>query len=275
MIFVWLQRHLPQKLLSRLAGWLAEKRLGWLTRVFIWLFVRYYRVDMQEASESNLNRYATFNEFFTRSLNLDLRPIAQLVSAVVSPVDGFISQIGHLNNDVLLQAKGRTYSLTELLAGDESVSHFKQGIFLTAYLAPKNYHRIHMPVGGKLTKMLYVPGKLFSVKPRSLSTVDRLFARNERVICLFDTNVGPMGLVLVGAFLVGQIVTKWAGPVSSMTKSIASWSYNKAIFEKGEEIAHFKMGSAVILLFQKHMSWMPQCQPGAALRLGEMIADSN
>ncbi|MGL5553083.1 MAG: archaetidylserine decarboxylase, partial [Plesiomonas shigelloides] len=203
-----LQYLLPKQRLTQLAGWAAEKNAGALTHWVIRLFARHYGINMQEAQKSDLSAYASFNEFFTRPLKHSARPIDFAHNCLCLPADGMISQIGPLRDDLLLQAKGHYYSLDALLAGQtEWVRRFRHGAFATTYLSPRDYHRVHMPCDGTLREMIYVPGELFSVNPLTAENVPGLFARNERVICLFDTAAGPMAQILVGATIVGSIET--------------------------------------------------------------------
>lgn len=268
-----LHKFLPQHALSRLMGFLADRRWGCVTRKAIQAFIRRYQVDMQEAAEPDYRAYSTFNDFFTRPLRAGARPFASESNAVISPVDGFVSETGPLDEGRLLQAKGQYYSAASLLGGTERAVPFQKGSFFTAYLAPKNYHRIHMPIAGRLTEMIHIPGRLFSVNQASVQHVPQLFARNERVVCLFETAVGPMAVIMVGAMIVGSIATVWHGVVTPPTqKKISTWTYrDDKKFERGDEIGHFKLGSTVILLFpEQAMDW-ESFAPNAVLRLGEKI----
>ncbi|SNC58876.1 archaetidylserine decarboxylase [Sodalis endosymbiont of Henestaris halophilus] len=248
---------LPQRWLTSLVGWCAERRGGLLTRWVIMLFVRLYNVDMQEAQQSDLTAYPTFNAFFVRSLRDDVRPIDADPEALVLPADGVISQFGSIDGEQIFQAKKHYYSLEALLAGNESmIAYFRNGKFATTYLAPRDYHRVHMPCNGVLREMLYVPGDLFSVNMLTADYIPNLFARNERVICLFDTDFGPMAQILVGANIVGSIQTVWAGTITPPRAGIIKrWRYplsNEAevvVLLKGQEMGRFKLGSTVINLF--------------------------
>ncbi|OIV47623.1 phosphatidylserine decarboxylase [Sodalis sp. TME1] len=256
-IKIALQHLLPKRWLTELAGWGAERRGGWLTRWVITLFVRCYKVDMQEAQQPDVAAYPTFNAFFVRPLRDDARPIDADPTVMVLPADGIISQLGPIEGEQIFQAKGHHYSLEALLAGNEPmIAHFRDGNFVTTYLAPRDYHRVHMPCNGVLREMLYVPGELFSVNPLTAANIPNLFARNERVICLFDTDFGPMAQILVGTTIVGSIETVWAGTVTPPRQGVIKrWRYPQAdadeavVLLKGQEMGRFKLGSTVINLF--------------------------
>ena len=278
--FTPLHTWLPHHLLSLFIGWLSNWRWQWGKNRAIRWFIKHFGVDMTEAEQPDYTRYATFNDFFTRHLKSSLRPIDPNPRTIVSPVDGCVSEIGQLHGKKLLQAKGKWYDLIALLGGDhQQAALFEEGFFLTAYLAPKDYHRIHMPIEGRLLKMTHVPGRLFSVNAQAVLHVNYLFARNERVVCLFETAVGPMVMVIIGAMLVGGIVTVWHGRVTPPTrKKIRSFTYiEKNInFSRGEEIGHFKMGSTVIVLFPKNsIQWGNHLKTQVHLKFGEIIADSS
>lgn len=248
---------LPKKGLTELAGWGASKRGGWLTKAVIDIFVWFYKVDMNEAQKPDTASYRTFNDFFVRPLRDDVRPIETDPNLLVQPADGAISQLGKIAGDQLFQAKGHTYSLEALLAGNAAISElFRDGEFVTTYLAPRDYHRVHMPCNGILREMIYVPGDLYSVNPLTAQNIPNLFARNERVICLFDTEFGPMAQILVGATIVGSIETVWAGTVTPPREGIikrCSWpgaeEEGSVVLLKGQEMGRFKLGSTVINLF--------------------------
>ncbi|MFB6421690.1 MAG: archaetidylserine decarboxylase [Candidatus Malihini olakiniferum] len=254
-----LQYCLPKTALTRLVGWGAEKQAGRLTNCVINLFIRYYKVNMQEAQQPDTKAYRTFNEFFIRPLRPDARSIDPDVHRVVQPADGILSQIGSIVEGKLIQAKGHNYSLEALLAGNQLItSYFLNGLFATTYLSPRDYHRVHMPCDGVLREMIYVPGELFSVNPFIADNIPNLFARNERVICLFDTDFGPTVQILIGANIVGSIKTVWFGTVAPLCKGkgiIKRWTYPAAgeidaiTLQKGEEMGCFKLGSTVINLF--------------------------
>lgn len=256
-IKIALQHLLPKRWLTELAGWGAERRGGWLTRGVITLFVRGYKVDMQEAQQPDVAAYPTFNAFFVRPLRDEARPIDADPAVLVLPADGIISQFGPIEGEQVFQAKGHHYSLEALLAGNESmIDLFRNGSFATTYLAPRDYHRVHMPCNGVLREMLYVPGELFSVNPLTAANIPNLFARNERIICLFDTDFGLLAQILVGATIVGSIETVWAGTVTPPREGIIKrWRYPQAdadgavVLLKGQEMGRFKLGSTVINLF--------------------------
>ncbi len=248
---VWFQYLLPKHALTTVAGWGASMRAGRLTASVIRWFVARYGVDMSEALESDPARFATFNDFFTRALALGARPIA--TADYVCPVDGAISQVGTIDGDQIFQAKGHHYSTVALVGGDALMAkHFEHGTFATIYLSPKDYHRIHMPCDGRLLRMTYVPGALFSVNPDTARGVPGLFARNERVVCLFEGAHGPFAMVLVGATIVGSMATVWHGVVNPpRTRAVRTWSYadREVSFRKGDEMGRFQLGSTVVLLF--------------------------
>lgn len=248
---------LPKKWLTELAGWGASKRAGWLTKAVIDSFVWFYKVDMSEAQKADTASYRSFNDFFVRPLRDDARPIDTDPNLLVLPADGAISQLGHIDGDNIFQAKGHLYSLEALLAGNyQMADNFRDGEFVTTYLAPRDYHRVHMPCNGILREMIYVPGDLFSVNPLTAQNVPNLFARNERVICYFDTEFGPMAQILVGATIVGSIETVWSGTVTPPRMGVIKrWTWPGAeeegavVLLKGQEMGRFKLGSTVINLF--------------------------
>lgn len=270
------QYILPHHGLSRLVGLLAESTSPAIKGPFIKNFARIYGINMEEAENSDLDSYLHFNDFFTRALKEGARPIAE--EGVVSPADGAISQLGEIDHDHIFQAKGHYYSLTQLLGGShERAMPFKNGSFATVYLSPKDYHRVHMPYGGKLTEMIYVPGKLFSVNTRTARNVPSLFARNERVVCMFETDIGPMALVLVGAMIVASVETVWAGLVAPPRRRLMTTRYDDepevVNLGRGEEMGRFKLGSTAIVVFPKDtVKWNENLKEGVGLRMGEQIA---
>jgi phosphatidylserine decarboxylase len=272
-LFVWLQYFLPQHALSRLVLAATRVRTRWFKDWIIRGFLKLYRVDMTEAAESDPYRYATFNEFFTRALKDGARPVAGDMDAIACPVDGFVSEAGTIERDRLLQAKGRYYRLSELLAEQPWARHFEGGSFATIYLAPFNYHRVHMPVRGKLLETVYVPGSLFSVNAVTAQHVPNLFARNERVLTLFDTAVGRFALVLVGALNVGSMGTVWAGDITPAARRVISKvPAPPTTLEKGAELGRFNMGSTVIMLFEPNRThWLPGVRAGSTVRLGQPL----
>ena len=246
------QYLIPQHTLSMLMYRVTRCEVVWLKNAIIRFITRQYQVNMAEAAETDLATYSSFNAFFTRLLKEGVRPLAD--NEIISPVDGVVSQAGPIISGQILQAKGQDYSVLTLLGGDDALTaEFTGGQFATIYLSPKDYHRIHMPVTGRLRKMRYVPGKLFSVSPRTARAVPDLFARNERVVVTFDTPIGPMVMVLVGAIFVGSMATVWSGQITpSYGKVIQQWTYDgeQAItIEQGQEMGRFNMGSTVVLLF--------------------------
>ena len=268
------QYLLPKKLVTQLAGRFASAELGGVTQAAISRFVAHYGVDMSEAAEPDITRYASFNDFFTRALRAGARPLAD--ADYVCPVDGAISQFGAIERDQIFQAKGHHYSTCALLAGDTALAaEFEHGQFATIYLSPKDYHRVHMPCAGRLLRMVYVPGDLFSVNPTTVRGVPGLFARNERVVSLFDTARGPFVLVLVGATIVGSMATVWHGVVNPPRPGeIKRWDYTNQPVElaKGAEMGRFLLGSTVVLLWPKStLKFNPDWTPGGAVRMGQMM----
>ncbi|MDS4031744.1 MAG: archaetidylserine decarboxylase [Candidatus Contendobacter sp.] len=273
------QLLLPQRSLTRLIYRLARIRTPWFKDALIQHFARRFRVNLSEALEPNPRAYPSFNAFFTRALKPGARPVAPGDRVVCCPVDGTVSQIGVAEADTLLQAKGRNFSLTALLGGDaERARPFQGGAFATLYLSPRDYHRIHMPLAGRLREMAHIPGKLFSVSPLTTRMVPELFARNERVAALFDTPAGPMALVLVGAINVASIETVWAGAITPpWGKAIRDWNYppngdDAVRLDKGAEMGRFNLGSTVILLFGRGaVRWEADLRPGATVRMGQRL----
>lgn len=252
----------------------ATTEAGSLTTSVIRWFVGRYDVNMEEAANPAIESYATFNEFFTRPLREDARPLA--AADFICPVDGAISQFGAINRDQIFQAKGHHYSTMALVGGDTGLAaQFQDGSFATLYLSPKDYHRIHMPCAGRLMRMIYVPGALFSVNPTTARGVPGLFARNERVVCVFESARGPFVLTLVGATIVGSMATVWHGVVNPPRRpNICEWRYDDTHleFRQGEEMGRFLLGSTVVMLFPKNMlKFNPAWAPANEIRLGEMM----
>lgn len=270
---------LPQLGLTRLAGWLAEQKWGVVTHTIIKLFAKKYQVNLAEAEKTNASDYATFNAFFIRPLKADARPIIEGEQNLCLPADGKVSESGTIFENQLIQAKGHYFDLETLLANDiELASQFKDGQFITTYLSPRDYHRVHMPCDGVVRKMIYVPGELFSVNPFLAQHVPNLFARNERVICVFDTAFGTMVQILVGATITASISTVWAGVINPpRSKEVRVWEYpadgQDAIrLKKGEEMGAFRLGSTVINLFpQNSVQLAVNLQQGAETRMGELL----
>ncbi len=273
---VWLQYLYPQHLLTYFTGWLAECRWKWFKNWAIKRLIRKYHVNMEEVLSTNLEDYPNFNSFFTRHLKPEARPIVQGDKQIACPVDGIVSQVGAINNDTLFQAKGIDYSLTALLGGFSDLAReFIDGNFVTMYLAPKDYHRVHIPLAGKLRETIYIPGDLFSVNPETVANVPNLFTRNERLVCLFDTSAGTMAVILVGAMLVGNIQTVW--PMQRATRKISRIAYSNQIeLTRGDELGFFKMGSTVVVLFGRNqMSWQPTFQPNSQIKFGMEMGNLN
>lgn len=273
---VALQYYLPKHLISRVVGKFAAARMGFFTTFLIKTFVRQYKVDMSEAAQPDEAAYPTFNAFFTRPLKDGIRPLSEEENALIFPVDGAISQMGPIKEDQIFQAKGHNYSVKALLGGDgELADTFQNGDFMTIYLAPRDYHRIHMPMDATLESMIYVPGDLFSVNPLTAENVPGLFARNERVVAIFNTLHGKMAMVLVGATIVASIETTWAGTVTPPAgKKVRSWKYSDHMdiavtFKAGDEMGRFKLGSTVVMCFEKDMVNFDLFEPAATTRLGE------
>ena len=269
------QYLLPKQALTVLAGKLASAEAGSLTTSVIRWFVGRYNVNMAEAANPDIASYKSFNEFFTRPLKDGARPFAE--TDFLCPVDGAISQFGAIERDQIFQAKGHSYSTTALVGGDrELAAQFENGSFATLYLSPRDYHRIHMPCAGKLTRMIYVPGALFSVNPTTARGVPGLFARNERVVCVFESEFGPFVLTLVGATIVGSMATVWHGQVNPPRPVvIREWRYDASSavnLEKGAEMGRFLLGSTVVMLFPKDsLAFNPEWSPARPIRMGEAM----
>ena len=269
------QYLLPKKALTAFAGAMASSTSVAWTQTAIRRFIRRYGVNMAEAAQPDPAAYATFNDFFTRALRDGARPLAD--APFVCPVDGAISQLGAIQHDQIFQAKGHHYSTQALVGGDaELAARFQDGHFATIYLSPKDYHRIHMPCAGRLTRMVYVPGDLFSVNPTTARGVPGLFARNERVVCVFDTAHGPFVQVLVGATIVGSMATVWHGVVNPPRRpAVETWRYDKESIElnQGKEMGRFLLGSTVVLLWPKNtLRFQPDWAAARPVRMGEAMA---
>ena len=277
-----MQYAMPKHFISRVVGKLAAAKAGALTTTLIKLFIKQYKVDMSEAQYPDPAHYKSFNEFFTRPLKDGMRPMVEDSDIIIHPVDGAISQLGDIVDGQLIQAKGHDYSLQALLGGSQDdTTPFLGGKFATIYLAPKDYHRIHMPIDGTLSKMIYVPGDLFSVNPLTAQNVPNLFARNERVVAIFETEIGPLAMVLVGATIVASIETIWAGTVTPPAGDVFSWKYpttgdNAITLKKGEEMGRFKLGSTVVLAWGADKAEILDDQlPEVVTRLGTAFAKIN
>ncbi|OGT30062.1 MAG: phosphatidylserine decarboxylase [Gammaproteobacteria bacterium RIFCSPHIGHO2_12_FULL_35_23] len=275
-LFIIFQYLLPHHGLSRLIGVLMNSRKPWLKNRLIKWFIKRYQVDMSIAVIQNINDYKTFNDFFTRQIIPAARPFTFNPLNLISPAEGCISQVGGIEQNKILQAKGKVFTLETLFACSKTAKMFNNGRFITVYLSPRDYHRVHMPVSGQLIKMVYVPGRIFSVNPVTTENIPNLFARNERAICLFETEVGPMAVVLVGAMLVASIHTRWQGCVTPAAKSTITafdYQHTNIFLKQGDELGYFCLGSTVILLFQENsFSWLEKIQPGNSIQVKETLA---
>ncbi len=270
-LFITLQHLLPQHLLTRCVGHLAASEQPLIKSLFIRQFARRYQIDMSEAAEPNLAAYPSFNAFFTRALKPGARPIDSAPDALVCPADGAISQLGTLDDDRLLQAKGHQYTVSELLADPSASDTFRGGSFCTVYLSPRDYHRVHLPLAGTLRETRYVPGDLFSVNTVTADHVPNLFARNERLVCLFDTAHGPMALVLVGAMIVAGIETVWGGREAA-TPSVRTARVANVHLKTGDEVGRFLLGSTAIVVLPAGLAtWEPQLEAGSPVRMGTRL----
>ena len=274
---VLLQHLLPKRHLTAFAGRVAGAEGGWWTQRLIRWFVRKYRVDMDEAADADIASYTSFNAFFTRSLKVGARVTSE--GDFVCPVDGAISQFGLIDDHHILQAKGHRFTTTDLVGGDRALAaEFRHGSFANLYLSPRDYHRLHMPCDGKLTRMIYVPGALFSVNPTTARGVPNLFARNERVVCVFECpDHGAFVMVLVGATIVGSMATVWHGVVNpKRTGRVSEWRYTDqdVVLKKGEEMGRFLLGSTIIMLFrQNSIAFNADWAPERPVRLGEFMGN--
>ncbi|MEE8364976.1 MAG: archaetidylserine decarboxylase [Gammaproteobacteria bacterium] len=265
---------LPHHLISRLVYLITRLRGPFVQPMIRW-FIRRFNVDMSDATYENIKAYKTFNEFFTRDLKSGARPVVAGKNMLASPVDGTVSEAGTIEQGHIFQAKGHHYTTVELLGGDQTMAaFFKHGRFATIYLAPNNYHRLHMPLDAQLKKMIHVPGRLFSVAPWTVRTIPRIFTRNERVVCLFATGAGPLAMVLVGAINVAAIETVWSGlvtPPKGKKISDHDYSHTKKLYSKGEEMGRFNMGSTVILLTAGNVEWLKKIRANQSVKMGELI----
>jgi len=276
LLFIALQYITPQTLLSRVAGYVAQTKIPWIKNPIMQWFVKRYNVDMSIAAEPDLTQYAHFNDFFTRQLAPGQRPIDADPNAIVCAADGCISQLGDIQHGRIFQAKGQDYSLVELLGGSEGLAEpFKGGSFATIYLSPRDYHRVHMPLTGSLQTMIHIPGDLFSVNDTTATHVPRLFSRNERVVAIFSTDVGPMAVILVGAMIVASIETVWAGLVTPDKRAIRTTHYDKTqeiTLQKGAEMGRFKLGSTAIVLFAEDVAkWHDSLTAQSAVMMGQAM----
>lgn len=273
-VFTTLQQFVPQQKISKVAGRLAASRHPWVKRTFIRSFAKAYDVSLDEYERQSLNAYESFNDFFTRELQEDARVIDASVNGIVSPADGMISQLGQIHDHKLLQAKGRDYDIGQLLADSEDGDYFADGSFATVYLAPSNYHRVHMPFDGTLTKTRYVPGTLFSVNNTTAANVPDLFARNERLVCLFDTAYGKAAVIMVGAMIVAGIETVATGKISR-TDDIQEADHDMS-FKKGDELGRFYLGSTAIVVMPKaaKTDWQSIMKHGSTVQMGQLLGSA-
>lgn len=277
-LFGLLQLILPHHLLSRLVGALARSETPWIKTTFINLFRKQFQIDLKEAQIEDADQFASFNAFFTRALKDGARPICAETSAIVSPADGAISQLGRIRGSDVMQAKGQYFSLYELVGGDsELASEFINGSFATVYLSPRDYHRVHMPLSGTLREMIYVPGRLFSVNQVTTRQIPDLFARNERAVCVFDSDNGPFAVILVGAMIVAGIETVFAGQVAPQPRNIVRTQYpprSEIRLQKGEELGRFLLGSTAILLFPEgKASFLQGLGEGSPVQMGQKLGE--
>jgi len=276
LLFILFQYCVPQHALSRLTGKLAASENTKLKCFLIDKFIKKFGVSLNEAKAESAEEYVSFNDFFCRELKEGARPIDENAK-ITSPADGAFSQLGKIQGGRIFQAKNHSFTTEELLANEGMAAHFSDGDFATIYLSPKDYHRVHMPVSGKLVSMSYIPGDLFSVNEATAESVPRLFARNERAVCIFETELGYVAAVLVGAMIVASIETVWAGQIApAATRHIEHWDYRdqNIVLNKGDEFGRFKLGSTVVLLFSKDaITWSNSAKAGASVQMGERIAD--
>jgi len=280
-IFAFIQMLLPHHFLSSIMYKITRIEIKWFKNFFITKFIGMYDVDMSQAQNENVQNFKCFNEFFTRPLKPEARPIAEGEKTILSPVDGTVSEIGRIKSGQIFQAKGKNYSLETLVGGSpERAQFYEDGYFATLYLSPRDYHRIHMPISGHIREMVHVPGRLFSVSPSTARSVNSLFARNERVVAGFSTDAGPMAMILVGAIFVSSMETVWEGTITPPNgKNLRQWSYDTQDpinLERADEMGRFNMGSTVILLFSKDsIQWEEHLKCGTKIQFGEKIGQIN
>lgn len=276
-LFIFMQKIMPSKLISKVAFYISTCRVPFIKNSLIDLFIKYYDVDLSISVIKDIDDFDCFHDFFIREIELDQRPLPRKLDTICSPAEGVINNIGLIDNGSIIQAKDHNYDVKNLLGGDRVLSNnFNQGNFVTIYLAPRDYHRIHMPMDGTLKKMIYIPGKLFSVNKIAAQNIPNLFANNERVIFLFDTEIGEIALIMVGSMIVGSIYTSWSGTVNPQTGDIHSWDYSghKINFKKGEEIGYFHMGSTAILLTPPNKcNWDKSLDEDSKVELRQSIGD--
>ena len=278
-LFALIQLFIPHHFLSGIMYKITRIETVWFKDFIIKKIIDIYNVDMSQAENENIANFKSFNDFFTRPLKANARPIAEGAHCIISPVDGTVSEVGKINNDQIFQAKGISYSLEALVGGSpERAEFYRNGYFATLYLSPRDYHRIHMPLSGRLREMVHVPGRLFSVSPSTTRSVAGLFARNERVIAGFSTDAGPMAMILVGAIFVSSMETVWAGTITPPRgKHLRQWSYDTQepiCLDRAEEMGRFNMGSTVILLFPENsIEWEQNLVAGKKIQFGEKIGE--
>lgn len=277
-LFIFFQHIVPQHFLSRTVGLLANCQITFIKNFLIKIFIKKYKVNMAEAEIKNVEEFSSFNDFFTRKLEANVRLVDSTDNSIICPVDGAVSAIGDIDAEQIFQAKGKSFSLPSLLGGDQKLADkFHGGKFATLYLSPRDYHRIHMPLTGTLEEMIYIPGKLFSVNQTTANNIDELFARNERAVCIFKTSIGPMAVILVGAMIVASIETVWAGQVapSKMKKHTERYQEHAPItIRRADEMGRFKLGSTAIVLFPANvMSWEASLQAEKSIQLGQKLGE--
>ncbi len=273
-LLIWLFYIAPHHFISRIVFAITRLEGSFVQPLIRW-FIRKFNVDMSEAKYENIGAYKTFNDFFTRDLKQGMRPVVSGTNTLASPADGTVSEAGQIDQGQIIQAKDHLYTVKQLLGGDEETANlFSNGKFATIYLAPNNYHRLHMPTDIRLHKMIHVPGRLFSVAPWTVEAIPRIFARNERVVCLFSTHAGPMAMILVGAINVAAIETVWSGlvtPPKGKEVSEFDYSHTSKQYKKGDQMGCFNMGSTVILLTNGSVEWLQKLRPGNTVKAGELI----
>lgn len=268
--FIGFQHIAPQHTLSRLVGLLAASESPFIKSTFIRTFHQRYQIDMTLAEQEDLASYKSFNDFFTRSLKEGVRQIDSAANSIVSPADGAISQLGHIEGDAVFQAKGQSFSVKQLIGNTDLAAPFAGGEFATVYLSPKDYHRVHVPFAGRLTDTIYVPGELFSVNTVTAENVPALFARNERLVCLFDTEIGRMAVVLVGAMIVAGIETVATGKIKPSGQ--LEHRRHDLLLAKGDELGRFYLGSTAVVLFEPNkISWLPQFKAESVVNMGQTL----
>lgn len=270
----FIQKILPRYYITKLFGWLGDCETKWFKNFFIRRFIKFYKVDLSEALITNPKNFKSFNAFFSRKLKAHARKIDLELNSVISPVDGFIYAFGQITKKPMFKAKGFEFSLEDLVVSPTIAESVKQGHFFCLYLSPKDYHRVHMPVSGKLLEMIYVPGDFYSVSPSIINKIPAIFAKNERVICLFETDFGPMAYIMIGAMNVASIHTVWAGAINQLRKGkiiITSYQNEELYFKKGEELGHFQMGSTVMVLLGNPAIQYAEINVGDHCLMGQKI----